>query len=382
MHDSVHVSAEQVAGPEPPGAPSLRLPIAKPLWTWVFMAINILVWVAVTIVGSSQDPETLIRFGAKVNALIVAGEYWRFITPIFVHSGLLHLVFNLYALYAIGADVERLFGHVPFAALYLISGFGGVLASFAFNNRLSVGASGAIFGLVGALGTYFARHRQAFGQAGRRQLLNIIAITAYNLVFGFLYPGIDNHGHFGGLLTGIALGWALSPDYAIVRDWLGNPLRVVDARPQTKRLLLTLPVVLALLLGATLAVHDRTDSFDLRMEQGELLLDGGDLEGALSAFTEAVRLQPDSAEAHFMQGYAATETGDYLAASKAFERAVQLREGWPEARWNLALTYMLLGRDSDARHELETYLSLPISDSDRQRAASLLADLKPEPASE
>lgn len=377
MPPSADPPAESVAAPEAPGVPSLSVPTAKPLWTWVFMAANIAIWIAMSIVGSSEDPETLIRFGAKANALIADGQYWRFITPVFVHSGLLHLAFNSYALYAIGSDVERLFGNASFAVLYLVSGFGGVVVSFAFNSHLSVGASGAILGLVGALGYFFARHREAFGHAGKRQLVNIVVIAAYNLVFGFIYPGIDNHGHIGGLLTGIAVGWALCPDYALARNWAENSLQVRDVRQRSRKLLLTLPVVLVLAFGAALAVQSQANSFGTRMERGELLLDGGDLTGALSEFSEAVRLQPDSPEANFMHGYVLAEQQDYASAAVAFENAVELQGDWPEARWNLALTYMLVGRNSDAARQLQAYLSLPISETERQQANRLLTSLEP-----
>ncbi len=374
---SVETPSESVAAPVTPAVPSLRVPTAKPLWTWVFLTVNIAIWLAMSIVGSSEDPNTLIGFGAKVNALIAGGEYWRFITPVFIHSGLLHLAFNSYALYAIGPDVERLFGNASFVVLYLVSGFGGVVASFAFNSHLSVGASGAIFGLIGALGYFFARHREAFGQAGRRQLLNIVIIVAYNLIFGFIYPGIDYHGHIGGLLTGIALGWALCPNYALVRDWEANSLQIKDARQRSKKLLRILPVVAVLVLGAALAVRVQATSFDTRMERGELLLDAGDLTGALTEFSEAARLQPDSPEADFMVGYVLADQQDYASAAVAFENVVALQSDWPEARWNLALTYMHLGRNSDAADQLQVYISLPISEAERQQANQLLTQLVP-----
>jgi len=248
---------EPDAPTQPAPAPqpvALRLPLTKPLVTWVILAVNLTVFAAMTLYGGSERISVLVLFGAKVNSLIAGGEYWRFITPTFIHIGILHLAFNCYALYALGLEVERLFGRVPFFALYLLSGFSGVLASFAFNDSLSAGASGAIFGLIGALGYFLARYRNLLGNPGRRQLANVVLIAAYNLAFGFLYRGVDNHGHIGGLVAGVALGWALCPDYRIIADWAGNPVRVADARTPRKRFLLGLPIALLLVVLAAIAV--------------------------------------------------------------------------------------------------------------------------------
>lgn len=361
--------------PTPPRMVSLALPTARPVVVWVILAVNVLVFLAMTLSGGSENTEVLVRFGAKVNGRIAAGEYWRFLTPIFIHIGLMHLAFNSYALYALGTEVERLFGRAPFAAMYLLSGLSGVAASFAFNDHLSAGASGAIFGLVGALGYFFARYRNLLGRAGRRQLVNIVVVAVYNLAFGFLYPGVDNHGHLGGLVAGVALGWALCPDYRIQRDLDGLPVRVVDTRTRQRRLLLTLPILAALIAGAGVAVRAQHDSFAVRMEWGVERLDSGDLDGARADFIRAVEARPDSAEAHFMLGYVQFAQEDYAGAAASFEKAVALREDWSEARWNLALAYVRLGQYQDAARHLQVYLSLAGSDAERRQAQRLLGEL-------
>jgi rhomboid protease GluP len=369
--------ATQENAPAPPTARmvSLALPMSKPIVTWVLLAANVLVFVAMTLAGGSENAEILVRFGAKVNALIVGGEYWRFFTPMFIHIGIMHLAFNCYALYALGTETERLFGRAPFAALYLLAGFGGVVASFALNDHLSAGASGAIFGLIGALGYFFARHRNMLGQAGRRQLMNIALVAAYNLAFGFFYPGVDNHGHIGGLVTGVAVAWAICPDYTVLRNLDGMPVQVVDSRSPRRRLLLIVPVVLALLLCASAAVRVQSDSFAVRMDQGNTRLDAGDLNRALEDFTQAAQARPDSPDAHFMIGYVHFEQGDYGDAAASFEKAVSLNGDWGEARWNLALAYIRLGRYQDAAEHLNAYLALAGSETERSEAEQLLNEL-------
>lgn len=363
------------AAPAPPRTVSLPLPTARPVVVWAILAVNVLVFLAMTLSGGSENTDVLVRFGAKVNGRIAAGEYWRFLTPMFIHIGLLHLAFNSYALYALGTEVERLFGSAPFAVMYLLSGFSGVAASFAFNDHLSAGASGAIFGLVGALGYFFARYRNLLGRAGRRQLVNIVVVAAYNLAFGFLYPGVDNHGHLGGLVAGVALGWALCPDYRIQRDLDGIPVRVVNTRTRRRRLLLTLPILAVLVAGAGVAVRAQRNSFAVRMEWGVERLDSGDLDGARADFARAVEARPDAAEGHFMLGYVQFAQEDYAGAAASFEKAVALREDWSEARWNLALAYVRLGQYQDAARHLQVYLSLAGSDAERKQAQRLLGEL-------
>jgi rhomboid protease GluP len=156
---------------------------------------------------------TLVFFGAKVNILIAQGEVWRLFTATFLHADILHLLFNLYALGALGHHVERYFGHGRFLVIYGIAGLWGSFASYATSPEISVGASGAIFGLAGATAVYFWRYRENFGDAGRSILRNMLAVIAFNLFFGFTNPQIDNAGHIGGLIGGAIIAFGLLPVY-------------------------------------------------------------------------------------------------------------------------------------------------------------------------
>ena len=189
------------------------LPLAQPRATYVLLALIILVFLAMTVAGGSESIRVLILFGAKVNSLIAAGQVWRLLTSMFLHIGLVHLVFNSYALYVFGIQAERLYGSPRFLAIYLLAGLYGSLFSFAFGAELSAGASGAIFGLLGALLAFFRRHRETFGMWGRQQLLNLLVVAGLNLVLGVTIPGIDILAHLGGLVSGAVLGWLLAPQY-------------------------------------------------------------------------------------------------------------------------------------------------------------------------
>lgn len=180
----------------------------------------------------TQDPtgnDLVSYYGAKVNAKIAAGEVWRLITPVFIHAGIWHIFVNMYSLYALGPAVERLFNSQRMLFVYLLSGVSGVILSLGFSPRPSVGASGAIFGLLGSLGTFIYRHRNRLGQAGRLQLRQIVLVTVLNLGLG-LMPMIDNWGHLGGLLAGIAFTWTLGPRLEVSYSPEQQP-RLIDQRP-------------------------------------------------------------------------------------------------------------------------------------------------------
>lgn len=173
-----------------------------PSVTYLLLGLNLIVFLLMTLAGGSTQDEVLIAFGAKVNTLIQAGQVWRFLTSIFIHIGLIHLLFNLYALWVLGPITEERFGHWRFFVIYILSGIGGSIASFLLSPALSAGASGAIFGLLGAL-LYYSFKRPTLWRSGLG--MNLIIVILVNLGFGFLQPGIDNYAHLGGLLTGAVI---------------------------------------------------------------------------------------------------------------------------------------------------------------------------------
>ena len=170
-----------------------------PYLTYTFIGINLVVFILMTLAGGSTNQQVLIDFGAKVNTLIQAGEVWRLLTSTFIHIGVMHLVFNLYALWALGPLSEEGYGHRRFFMIYLLSGLGGSTASFLFSPALSAGASGAIFGLLGAL-LYYSYKRPALWKSGLG--MNLLVVLMVNFGFGLVQPGIDNFAHLGGLITG------------------------------------------------------------------------------------------------------------------------------------------------------------------------------------
>jgi membrane associated rhomboid family serine protease len=181
----------------------------RPLATMVLLGLNTAMLLVSALLSGGGfgllDPSArvLCRLGA-LNAAAIAesGQWWRLLTVMVLHGGLLHWAFNSWALWAFGPTLEDLLGRARFVALYVGSGLVGAGASFAFNQTtLGVGASGAIFGLLGALVAYFFRRRQSGGGA---PLQNLLLVLLLNLLIAARNPRIDNLAHVGGFVAGLA----------------------------------------------------------------------------------------------------------------------------------------------------------------------------------
>lgn len=184
----------------------------KPIVTYSLIFICILVFILMYVLGNgSTDNYTLLVFGANVGTLTKNGDYYRLFTSMFLHIGILHLLCNMYSLYIIGKEVENVFGKVKYLIIYLLSGIAGSILSLAFNhNTICAGASGAIFGLLGAL-LYFGYYYRTY--LGATLTRSIIPVIVLNLIIGFTSSGIDNAAHIGGLVGGILIAMAVGvPD--------------------------------------------------------------------------------------------------------------------------------------------------------------------------
>ncbi len=210
------------------------MPTTRPVLTYVLLGAIILIFVAQQISSAQQPfPQDLTwRFLKWNEAIIQRGEYYRLFTAMFLHGSIVHLFFNAYALLVIGATVEQLFGTTRFALIYLLGGLAGSIASLVFTPNPSLGASGAIFALLGAEGVFFYTHRGLFGEYARGRVGNIIVVAVINLALGF-FAGmmIDNWGHIGGLFGGVVLTWFIGPRLSLEQEFIGGPLQVVDRNP-------------------------------------------------------------------------------------------------------------------------------------------------------
>ena len=259
------------------------------LGTWSGRLILINSVVFALMVKASQSllmptQEVLLAFGAKDPVLIAQGEFWRFLTPIFVHIGIIHFGFNTMGLYYVGYQLESLLGPAWFVGIYLLSGTIGNIASAVFNTSLSAGASGSLFGLLGCgflveriVGQ---RIESMTGSRPKRRIYASMVVT--NLIFGIMIPGIDNGAHIGGMISGIILT-------LIMLYTRPNQLREKSLK---KAYLLC---IIAFTLAAGGAVLASSPKFvGLRLQSG--------IESAQSEqvrymkLTQALRLLPDSPE--------------------------------------------------------------------------------------
>ncbi|HEY7414207.1 MAG TPA: rhomboid family intramembrane serine protease, partial [Ktedonobacteraceae bacterium] len=195
--------------------------------------------------------QVLITYGAKDNTLILHGQYWRFITPIFLHANALHIGLNMLNFVVLGLFLERMMGPLRFLFIYLVTGIIASIASFHFSPQdISVGASGAIFGLVGAYSIFIVAHRRAFSFGGIPALGWLVLIIALNLGLGLFVQNVDNAAHVGGLLSGCVLGWWFAPLYKHTAHQ-----GLVDVHSLSRHWPLLLLTIFGTLILAMIALH-------------------------------------------------------------------------------------------------------------------------------
>jgi rhomboid protease GluP len=217
----------------------LTFPVVRPLATQVLLVVNVALFLLTYLYQQSSPVWTdnpVLNFGVLDYSQIVHnGEWYRLFTSMFLHLDFAHILFNGYALWVLGQDMESIYGHTRFLIIYFLAGFGGALASWIIGQGASLGASGAIFGLVGAEIAFLYYHRSVIGNYANTRLrqmgLYIVLTLGLGVASGFgTGVRIDNWGHIGGLLGGLIVAAAIAPQYGIGEDATGKPI-VVDQRP-------------------------------------------------------------------------------------------------------------------------------------------------------
>lgn len=181
---------------------------SRPIITYILILTNIIVFMLMYMLGNgSNDTKTLIDFGANYVILTKSGEYYRIITSAFLHIGAVHLLLNMYSLYIVGTQVEYFYGKIKYLIIYCFSAIMGSLFTVALSssNTVAAGASGAIFGLLGAILYFGVKYR---GYIGNSIINQIIPVVVLNLIIGFTTPGIGNAAHIGGLIGGYLISMA------------------------------------------------------------------------------------------------------------------------------------------------------------------------------
>lgn len=211
-----------------PQVVQIAIPRVRPYVTYALLGLTVFIYLLQLAGQYLLNLDLVTYIGIKYNPLIRAGQLWRLITPIFLHGSILHIGFNMYALFIYGRGLEARFGHGRFALLYFLSGFAGNVLSFLLTPNPSLGASTATFGLLAAEAAFILQNRQILAGNTNRLLLNLLYIAGVNLLLGFTTTGIDNFGHIGGLLGGLAFTWFGGPRWKV--EGMYPYLRLVDER--------------------------------------------------------------------------------------------------------------------------------------------------------
>ncbi len=322
--------------------------------TQVIFGANVMVFVAMVIAsGPSLDftGPVMLHFGANYGPYTLSGQWWRLLTYMFLHSGLMHIGFNMWCLWDLGQLCESLYGKATFAALYLITGIAGGVASIAWNPIVpSVGASGAIFGLAGALiASFYLGEFSLPRVAIQGTLRSLIFFVAFNVLFGF-FPGseIDNACHVGGLVSGLILG-AVIARFAPAHD---RPLRRAGA---------VLFVVL-LVLGSGLAVN-RWRGEGIRFERSTIRAQRN-VDEMIAALQKKIQKNPQDASAHYALAHEYFVKGQVSDGEAELKRVLELQPQNADARLDLAASYLIHDRIKEAKEEFGNVLTQDANNAD------------------
>ncbi|MDW7614547.1 rhomboid family intramembrane serine protease [Peribacillus simplex] len=330
----------------------------KPFFTYIFIAIQIAMFILMEFNGGSTNSKTLIEFGAKYSPYIIQGEWWRFFTPMIIHIGFIHLLMNTFSLYLIGAEVERIYGNARFLFIYIFAGFAGTLGSFIMTPNLSAGASGAIFGCFGALLYFGIVYPKLFM---RSMGSTVIALIIINLIYGFTVSGIDNAGHIGGLVGGfLAAG--------------------VVHLPKTRNLFRQL----AFLIGTAILTYGMLQ-FGFKHQSNAAIddntmamlaqkyIDDAEEEKAEEMLFNYVDQNPGAPLSLFMLGNLSFDKDDLYKARDYYEKAIESNPDLHGAHYNLALVYMKLESFDQAKEQAEKAIELA---PDKKSYIKLLAEIE------
>ncbi|HEY6338911.1 MAG TPA: rhomboid family intramembrane serine protease [Candidatus Sulfotelmatobacter sp.] len=321
--------------------------------TQVLFGANLAVFLAMAFASSSiiEFPGHVLYWGANVGPYTLSGQWWRLVTYMFMHGGLMHIAFNMWCLWDLGALSESLYGRWTFGAIYLITGVGGGLASVAWNPQvLTVGASGAIFGLCGALIASFYLGEFSLPRAAIQGVLkSLVVFAGFNLFFGSMFPGIDNACHIGGLITGLILG-------AMVARLAADPAAIA------RRVSVLGVAVLVLLTGAVGVQRWRGPAISFGRSS---LYSQRNLNEIIAELQKKTRQSPQDASAHSALANAYFANRQFPEGLAELKRVVELQPQNSAAQMNLGAAYLNEAQPKEAQ---ETFTRLLAQEPNNARA--------------
>jgi rhomboid protease GluP len=314
------------------------------LVTGILIAINVLVYLAMVAHGvnwSWPTADQLLPWGANFGPYTLGGEPWRIFTCIFVHVGLVHLLVNMWGLWILGHLAEHIFGRWTFLSTYTLCGVAGSLATLWFHpTQPSAGASGAIFGLTGALITAIYLGKLPYSPAALRSLgRRLLVVTGINLFIGFVLPIVDNAAHIGGLVMGLAIG-------ALAAPWLPEPSKVKRYTAE-----LVLFGSMALVLAGLGKIVWRARGYVVPMVRGPQELMQSQLDRAIPDLEATAQRQPGNVGVLRMLGVTYLRKAEYEKAAVTFEQITQLLPDDLSAQYDLGLAYGAAG-DHEKAHQV------------------------------
>ncbi len=323
--------------------------------TNVLIAINVIVFLAMVASGVSWlDPQTdeLLRWGADYGPSTLSGQYWRLITSAFVHVGVVHILLNMWCLWSLGRLLERLLGSFATFAVYLITAAGAALLSISWNPmRVSAGASGAIFGIAGALIPILRYGKLNLPPENVRKLLAyVVRFSLINLLYG-LRGHIDNMAHLGGLSTGLLAGLFLARSFAMPKEDQGGQRRNVLLIAALAVVLIVFPIV-------------KAKRYAAELHRGETALDHNDSTSAIEHVKAYTAARPDDAYGHALLGSAFQRAERYQEAAQEYERALALEPRYPFVQVNLGKVYLQLNEPGKAVSLFQSGIAVMKPDAD------------------
>ena len=307
--------------------------------TQILLGANVMVFLAMVLAsGPSLDftGQVMVHFGANFGPFTLSGQWWRLVTYMFLHGGLMHIAFNMWCLWDLGALCESLYGRWTFAAIYLTTGIAGGLASVGWNpGVLSVGASGAIFGLAGALiSSFYLGEFSVPRVAIQGTLRSLLFFVGFNVLFGSMVPGIDNACHAGGLVSGLILG-------ALIARFAPQP----DKPLQRMGILLFMVLILG---SSALGIHRwRGPGFHF----GSAMDAQKSIDRMIGDLQKRVRQTPQDAAAHNALAHAYFSKGQLVEGEGELKKVLELQPQNTRARMDLGAVYLRQDRPKAAEDE-------------------------------
>jgi len=321
--------------------------------TQVIFGINVAVFLGMALSASTVMDfpiQESIRWGANYGPLTLSGEWWRLLTCVFVHGGLIHIAFNMWCLWNLGALCESLYGVWTYGTIYLICGVGASLASIAWHpNGASVGASGAIFGLAGALIAAFKLGEFSVPRSALSGTLRSLAMfVVYNLIFGAVIGTTDNAAHIGGLVTGLIVGALIA---------LLAPQQ--DHAPRRAAVFFFSFLALAGVAAGTA----RHYGFPFRLGRAGLTSENHSARTTTN-LEKIVTQRPDFVPARFDLAQAYFNQADYAKAETQLKRILDLQPQDADARTLLGMVYLNQDRPQDAKDAFSQIISQDSNNAD------------------